>query len=135
MILLDSSFLVAYLNSLDENHERAVEIAKRIDEGDYGVPAITDYIFSEVVTVMLLRVRDVSKVASIGDQLLRAVQLIEVSREAFDVAWRIFKEQEKPRFSFTDCTSIAVCKLHGIPKIATFDKDFRRVEGLTVIGL
>ena len=45
----------------------------------------------------------------------------------------IFNEQRISRFSFTDCTTIAICKANGIPNIATFDEDFKRLERYTII--
>ena len=63
MILLDSSFIVAYSNEADENHAKALQLAKDIDGGKYGAVAITDYIFDEVVTVMLI---DRSNVYNVG---------------------------------------------------------------------
>lgn len=134
MILLDSSFIVAYLNEADENHTKALQIAEDIDKGKYGTPVITDYIFDEVITVMLIKVRDIEKVSEVGEALLNSTLLLRVSEHTFNLAWSIFKEQDKPNFSFTDCTSIATCKVNGITKIATFDKDFQNLKEYIIIG-
>ena len=134
MILLDSSFIVAYLNEVDENHTKALQIAEDIDKGKYGTPVITDYIFDEVITVMLIKVRDIEKVSEVGEALLNSTLLLRVSEHTFNLAWSIFKEQDKPNFSFTDCTSIATCKVNRITKIATFDKDFQNLKEYIIIG-
>jgi len=42
MIFLDSSLMVAYSNEADENHEKALKIARDLDRGRYGTPVITD---------------------------------------------------------------------------------------------
>jgi predicted nucleic acid-binding protein len=111
MILLDSSFIVAYSNEADENHSKALQIAIDIDKGKYGTPIITDYVFNEVVTVMLIKTKNLLKVVELGETLLNAALLFRIDEEIFSLAWRIFKEQRNPNLSFTDCTSIALCRL------------------------
>jgi len=135
MILLDSSFLIAYLNEADINHAKALRMAKDIDDGKYGPTIITDYIFDEVITVMLYRTRKLKQVAEAGEMLLRANRLFSIDRDTFDLTWGTFKEQKRTMLSFTDCASIAVCRTNGISNVATFDEEFRRSEGLSVIGI
>jgi len=134
MILLDSSLIVAYSNEADENHEKALKIIKDLERGKYGTPIITDYIFDEIVTVMLVKTKNLKKVLELGEALLNSALLFKVDEEIFHLAWNIFKEQRKPRFSFTDCTIIATCKVNGIRNIATFDQDFKRLKGYTIIS-
>lgn len=134
MIFLDSSLIVAYLNEADENHAKALQIVKDIDRSKYGTSVITDYIFDEVVTVMLVRIKNLEKVSEAGEILLNSNLLFRIDENLFNSAWGIFREQQKPRFSFTDCTSIAICRTNGISKIATFDEDFQELE-FTIIGI
>lgn len=134
MILLDSSFIVAYLNEADENHSKAIRVADDLDKGKYGTPVMTDYIFDEVITVMLMKVKNIAKASEVGEALLNSTLLLRIDEHIFDLAWSMFKKQDKPRFSFTDCTTIAICKVNGITKIATFDKEFQNLKEYTIIG-
>ncbi len=134
MILPDSSLIVAYSNESDENHEKALQIVNDVDKGKYGTPVITDYIFDEVVTVMLVRTKSLRKVSELGETLLKSTLLIRIDESLFNLAWSIFREQRKAIFGFTDCTSIAACKANGISNIATFDEDFKKLEGYTILG-
>lgn len=79
MILLDSSFIVAYSNEADENHERAFQIARDVDKGKYGTPVITEYIFSEVVTIMLIKTKNLEKTFELGEALLSSTLLLELT--------------------------------------------------------
>jgi predicted nucleic acid-binding protein len=135
MILLDSSFIIAYLNEADVNHAKALRMAKDIDDGKYGPKIITDYIFDEVITVMLYKTKKLKQVAEAGEMLLRANRLFTIDGDAFDLTWATFKEQKRTMLSFTDCASIAVCRANGISNVATFDEGFRRSEELSAIGL
>ncbi|MFQ5975426.1 MAG: PIN domain-containing protein, partial [Candidatus Hydrothermarchaeales archaeon] len=58
------------------------------------------------------------------------VELLEVDRDAFNTAWEKFKTAE---MCFTDCTNVAVMRLHGIDKILTFDRGFKEIKKIKVI--
>jgi len=135
MILLDSSLVVAYSNEADENHAKALQLMEDIDRGKYGSPAITDYIFDEVMTVMLFKTKNLNRSVELGETLLGANLLFRVDEDLFNLAWKTFKEQREPSLSFTDCTTIVVCRANGITNIATFDEDFRRLKQFEVVGL
>jgi len=134
MILLDSSVIIAYSNLADVNHEKAFQVVRDIVKGKYGTSAITDYIFDEVVTVMLVKTKNLRRIEEMGEKLLGANLMLRVDEEVFNLAWKMFEEQQKPRFSFTDCTSIATCRMNGISNIASFDEDLA-LKGLNIIGL
>ena len=128
MIFLDSSFIIAYLNEADDNHAKSLNIVKDINRGRYGTPVISDYIFDEVVTVMLIKTKNLEKVIQAGETILHSSLLFRIDENLFSLVWKIFKEQQKPMFSFTDCATIAICRVNGISNIATFDKDFKKLE-------
>jgi len=84
---------------------------------------------------MLIKTKNLLKVIELGETLLNATLLFRIDEEIFSLAWRIFKEQRNPNLSFTDCTSIALCRLKGLSSIASFDKDFYKFKDFKVIGL
>jgi predicted nucleic acid-binding protein len=134
MILLDTSFLVAYFNQGDENHQKATKIIKDVVEKKFGTTYITDYIFNETVTVALMRMKDLHKATRIGDYMLRALETIRIEEDMFLDAWQIFRSQKGTRLGFTDCTTIATMRHHGIDNVATFDEDFTKISGINCIG-
>ena len=83
---------------------------------------------------MLLKIKNIAKTSEVGEALLNSTLLLRIDEQIFDLAWSIFKKQDKPRFSFTDCITIAVCRVKGITKIATFDKEFQNLKEYTIIG-
>jgi predicted nucleic acid-binding protein len=94
---------------------------------------ITDYIFDESVTVTLTRSGNLERAVKLGDSLMDSLFLIRIDEDTFDYAWEIFGKQPMPDLSFTDCTTIAVCRSWGIPNIGTFDRGFLSI-GLNVVG-
>lgn len=136
MIILDTSFIVSFFNTSDSNHHKAVEIAKEIDEGKYGTSILSDYIFTEVATVMMLRVKDIEKVTKYCNELMASTRMVKVESDAFKLSWLEFGKHNTLalRFSFVDCSNIAISRLNPIRYIATFDKQFEKIGGLVVIN-
>lgn len=128
MIMLDTSFIVAYFNTRDQNHSSAVKIAKILANQNHEL-YITDYLFGEIATVSLVRLKNLEKAAQIGTTILEYCNLLHVDKDIFEHAWKIFSEQ-KLRLSFVDCTTIVVMKNQKIQKIATFDNDFNKIKGI-----
>ena len=85
LILLDSSLIVAYSNQADENHSKAKQVVEDVAKERYGTPVITDYVFDEVVTVMLARTRSLARATKLGETLLEATQLVRIDEDLFDV--------------------------------------------------
>ena len=130
MIVLDTSFIVSYFNTRDQNHLKAVKLMKKIHEP----LCITDYIFGEVVTVSLIRLKSLDRASKIGNVLLKSLKIINVEKTSFDNAWNLFCKQKETVLSFTDCTTISVMLENDIEKIATFDGDFDKISRIKVIG-
>ncbi|MDE1764225.1 MAG: type II toxin-antitoxin system VapC family toxin [Thaumarchaeota archaeon] len=134
MILLDTSFLVAYFNQKDVNHSKAMHVIRNIVEKKFGTLYITDYVFNETVTVSLIKMKSLDKAAMIGNYILKAMQTIRVEEDVFLDAWKIFQRQKGTRLGFTDCTTVAIMRYRGIDNIATFDKDFTKIDGVNCIS-
>lgn len=132
MIFLDTNFIVGYKIENDDHHNKVQKIIKEISEGKYGRPVISDYIFDETVTVVFSKSKKLPLARETGIELRAAMHMIDIDSTSFDEAWNVFKNQ-KNKFSFTDCTSLVLMKKHGIKNIATFDKEFKKEEGIEVV--
>ncbi len=126
MIILDSSFLVAFYNTNDQNHVKAVGLMKEIIAGKFGVVVISDYIFDEVVTVALIKLKSLKEATRIGNSLLSAVMVLTIDKSLFDSTWNRFKTQRSTHLSFTDCSILEMASKNDIDYIATFDKEFKK---------
>jgi|SRR3989344_509163 len=133
MIFLDSSFIISYEIENDQNHNKAVILMSKIRRRMYGPPVISEYIFDEVSTLLLVKLKDLNKVVE-RCELIKGLDMFRVNELIFEQAWKIFKEQKNTKLSFTDCTIIATMKSKGIQNIATFDEDFKEIENINVIG-
>lgn len=133
MIVLDASFLVAFLNEADALHGTAVDAMGRLRAGEWGPPLLPEYVFLETVTVLAARA-GLSVAQEEGAQLLRAREAEVVPCSPyFAEAFEIFRAQRKSRLSFADAAIVAIAKDRGAKHILTFDRDFRKVDGLEVV--
>lgn len=133
MIFLDSSVIIAYKNADDINHKKASDIFQKLNAGEYGIGVISEFVFSEVTTVLALR-KSMDAAKEVGNVLLEAreIEIVNAS-EVFERGWEIFANQRDTDLSFVDATNLACMEIRGIRKIATFDKDFLKIGSVEVL--
>ncbi len=133
MIFLDSSALIAYKNADDINHKKAVALFQKLNAGEYGIGVISEFVFSEVTTVLALR-KSMEAAKEVGNVLLEAREIeIMKASDVFERSWEIFMNQENTALSFVDASNLACMEKRKIRKIATFDKDFLRMSEVEVV--
>ena len=133
MILLDTSFVVAFHNRRDVHHAAASEMFPLVLEGKWGPILLLEYVFLEIVTVLAAR-RDLATAVSVGEILLgaREIELLPCS-PIFLSAYQFFREQRAGRLSFVDAAIVAAARDRGAGAVATFDGDFRGLTGLEIV--
>ncbi len=108
----------------DSNHERAVPLMNDIVSGMYGTAVTSDYVFDETVTVILVRSKSLETAITAGKVIKESITILYVSEKLFEYSWEKFRNQVGTKFSFTDCSIIALLENNHINKLATFDKEF-----------
>lgn len=133
MIVLDSSFLIAYHNEHDVHHAAATEVMGPLLNGTWGELLLPEYIFLEVVTVLAARI-DLHTAVDVGAALLDARELEFVPcSELFLETFDLFRGQSDMGLSFADAAIVAIARRRQADYVATFDADFKRVEGIVVV--
>jgi predicted nucleic acid-binding protein len=133
LIFLDSSAIISYKNADDINHKKALDIFQKLKSGEYGIGVISEFVFSEVTTVLALR-KSMEAAKEVGNVLLEAREIeIMKASEVFERSWDIFTNQKNTALSFVDASNLACMEKKKIRKIATFDKDFLRRSEVEVV--
>jgi predicted nucleic acid-binding protein len=133
VIILDSSFLVAFHNRRDIHHGRAAAAMERLLNGDWGAALLPEYVFLEVATVIAAKVGPGESVG-VGKVLLDAADLEFVScSDYFNESFDVFRDQQDTTLSFVDASIVAIARRLGAAYVATFDQDFAGVANLTVV--
>ena len=128
MIVLDSSFLVAYHNSRDAHHEAAATAMAEFLDDRWGRGLLLEYVFLEVVTVLMAR-RGPRVASEVADVLLGARELDFLPcSELFVDAVETFQRQTRTRLSFVDATIVNTARDRADGLVATFDHELSGIR-------
>jgi predicted nucleic acid-binding protein len=132
VIVLDSSFLCAWHNDRDVHHGEAREVMQRFLAGEWGKGLLLEYVFLEVVTVLLAR-RGRQAALDAAEQLLGATEVeLVLCSDIFVEVLDTFRSQSGRALSFTDAALVTVARRLETPTIATFDRELA-VEGVDIV--
>ena len=132
MIVLDSSFLIAFHNERDFHHAKACALMHRFLAGAWGQGLLLEYVYLEIVTVLLVR-RDLSIATRIGRVLLHAAELEFVPcSDLFLETVEAFSTQAGTRLSFADAAIAGVARSRADGRILSFDEEFKKVSDLHI---
>lgn len=133
MIVLDSSFIIAYHNTRDVHHAAAKPIMEEVASGKWGNATLLEYVFLEVVTVLLAR-RGLEVASNVASILLQARELEFVPcSDLFLDAFETFRNQRNTKLSFTDAAIVTAVSREKGGVVATFDREFAQVAGIAVV--
>ncbi len=134
MVVLDSSFLIAYHNQRDVHHNAAAQIMRELMAGEWGRALLLEYVFLEVVTVLLAR-RGLEVASAVATTLLQAreVDFVPCSDLFLDTL-EAFRNQGDRKLSFTDAAIVTVAQRSAGGLVATFDNDFQTIQGITMVS-
>lgn len=125
-LFADASFFIAYHNSKDVNHRASRALIRGFEEHPVLL-VTTDYIFDEVMTVLLVRGnKDIAIQA--GKAMLEDanIEIMRIDEELFNEAWEMFQSFKDKEWSFTDCTSYVLMKKLNIETGISFDRHFKQ---------
>ena len=121
-VLADSNFWIGLFNPLDESHLRSLVVSSKLHDLRASF-LISNYIFSEVTSVMSLRAGRESGIAA-GNYLMTQtnISIIHIDQVLHQGAWQIFQEIQQKDLGFVDCSILAVLRTEAVDALLTFDK-------------
>ncbi len=101
--------------------------------GEWGQTLLLEYVFLEVATALMAR-RGPDVANAVATRLLEAreVDFVPCS-ELFLETLATFRRQSAARLSFTDAAIVTVARQPGVGVVATFDRAFHDIDGVTVV--
>jgi predicted nucleic acid-binding protein len=120
-IFIDTVFIVALVNELDQYHEEAVEWSLQIEGGPL---LITDAVLLEVGNHLARRHR--AEAVDVIEGLLAAddVQVVHLTPKLFLQALDTYKTYKDKTWSLVDCISFQVMRNYGVIEALTADHHF-----------
>jgi uncharacterized protein len=124
-VFIDTSFVVGLADRSDQWHAAARRVAKKLPLH----PSVTDLIVVEAVTIIGNRAG--GKVARVlYDYFVDQCDVIFVDEPLLRSAI-VQHTRFDGSLSLADCTTIATMAVRSDTKIASFDSDFDKVDGIT----
>src|SRR5207244_4952482 len=124
----DSSFLVARFNIRDRNHRAAIaHVEEQRHAGSDALRLVlSDYVFDETVTALVVRSKRHDLASAAGRAILESknLRLVRIEPPVFAAAWKLFVRRSEKRWSFTDCTSLVLMENLDLRKALAFDRNF-----------
>lgn len=137
-ISMDTSLLVALIDSKDKWHARAVAIHETIKKAKAEI-VYFDCVLNETITVLARRLHEQGR----SDQFALLLSQLETTIPEDKITW-IAQETQKlyseilslvrssgGELNFHDALIALACREFGIQHIASFDRDFDQVAWLT----
>lgn len=133
-IFVDADAFIALMKRDDSNHTIARQRLEKLLQHDH-VFVTSNYVFSEVVTVLSQRVSH--------DAAMQFIETFNNPTSVFTVRWvdedieaqaiEIFSQQTSKNTSFVDCINMAIIQRDGVHRIFSFDQIYRK-NRLPIVG-
>lgn len=129
-IFIDSSFIIALVNENDSLHESSLEYIDLIEKNECY---ISNLVINEVITVIGNKI-DLETAISAFDLINDIFHVInEYEIKDFNSNTMLIYEKHGTKLSFTDCSIIVDMHYHKIENLLSFDKEFKKAEGINLI--
>lgn len=126
-VFLDTGFILAIKNKDDKNFTSAQEWMRRFLKNEFGRIYTSTFVFNELVTLALIRIKRADFAKNIGEYILSSprITLINFTEDDFKKTWTLFQKYLEKNLSFTDCSIIVQCERLDCHFLATFDGHFK----------
>ena len=135
-VYVDTGGWVAYFDQSDRFHPLVTPYMQATLLQAMDRLVTSDYVLDETVSYLRYHVSHATALTAFRtlSALAQAhrMTMLEVNREIRTRAGQIFEQFHDQTFSFTDCTSFALCEAHHIQHTVTVDKDFV-IFGLVIL--
>ena len=136
LIIADSSGLYALADVRDPHHKQAIAFLKSLAPGGVyagGQLIVSNHIFDEVMTLTRARL-GMKSALQLGLRLRnsRFVQMMIFTQAEEQATWRVFSRYHDKKWSYTDCSCLALAQEHDTALAFSFDHHFVQM-GLTMV--
>ena len=88
------------------------KVGCHILKGEFGQIFTSTFVFDELVTLALVRIKNSDMAIDLGKFLLNSprINIVNLTNEDFNATWGKFQQYIKKGLSFTDCTNLVFCQ-------------------------
>jgi len=132
-VFVDSFAWIASINKSDNYHKTSLKTIETLV--GRGTKLVTsNYVIIETINA-LSKVEFRKAAGEFIDKRKQSpsVELIKITDEMYDNAWKLYKERTDKNWGITDCTSFEIMRMFNIKKAFTNDKHFEQA-GFSLMG-
>ena len=122
--LIDSDFLIALIKQDDNNHQKAIEKLKNLQN---EIIYTNLFVVAETATVLSYKVSH-----NAAKKFLKSIRYnisaLPINNDIIAEADKIFISQNKNRTSWIDCLNIAMINYYKLDGILSFDKFYKKLK-------
>ncbi len=125
-VFLDTSYAIALSSTNDFFHKQAIELADQVRAS--GVRLVTTRAIILEIGNALSKQRYRRAAVKLLDALKAdsTVEILPLSEQLYERAWRLYGEQADKEWSLTDCVSFVVMQERGLTEALTADEHFQQ---------
>ncbi len=127
MIFVDTSFLIALLISSDQFHEKALNISQTINERK----VINNTVLNETLNAFTGKGGKIGK--ELYDVICEMFDIQYLNSADYDDAIELYLHYDSS-INYSDCTILSTMFQNDINQILSFDSDFEKVKGISIIN-
>lgn len=131
-VFADANGWIGLNSKRDQSHSIAVKENKELLQSGHRY-VTTNFVLDETYTGLLTKVGHFAAV-DFGERIRgsQTVQVIHITEDIEEEAWKLFKQYSDKGFSFTDCTSFVVMQKLNLTEAFTNDRHFEQM-GFTIL--
>jgi predicted nucleic acid-binding protein len=127
VIFVDTSFLIALLISSDQFHEKALNISQTINERK----VINNTVLNETLNAFTGKGGKIGK--ELYDVICEMFDIQYLNSADYDDAIELYLHYDSS-INYSDCTILSTMFQNDINQILSFDSDFEKVKGISIIN-
>jgi predicted nucleic acid-binding protein len=129
-IFIDTLFVIALINSRDQYHDKAVELASKYENQPL---LVTDAVLLEIGNGLARNYKqeaiEIIEYFSTSDE----VEIIHLTPQLFDREFDLYKRYEDKDWGLIDCITFVVMRDAGVNEALTFDRHFQQAGFKTLM--
>ncbi len=127
MIFVDTSFLIALLISSDQFHEKALGVSQTINERK----VINNTVLNETLNAFTGKGGKVGK--ELYNLILKMFDIQYLTPDDYNGAMDLYLYYDST-INYSDCTILSTMFQNDISQILSFDSDFEKINGISIIN-
>lgn len=125
-VFVDTSAWLALVNKSDAAHQKAKKVRDALLKDQIQF-VVTNYVMVEIANALCRIPHRETAVKLINIiEMTENIQIVEIDKEIYKEAWRVYSTYLDKEWSLTDCTSFEVMRARRITEAFTTDKHFEQ---------